>query len=97
MRGHNTQPPARLPLNFLGLDTWMTSKLNVALIRKLGGSLVYLTYFLTCYPWVFVHSGTIADVRLICAGNKCLCCTWFYDGDEKKSFAFNIEYSVFYM
>ena len=43
-----------------GSCTWMTSKLNVALIRKLLvlGSLMCLAYFLTCDLWLFVQPGT---------------------------------------
>ena len=32
--GRNTRLHARLPSSFLGMDAWMTSKLNVALVRK---------------------------------------------------------------
>ena len=56
--GHNTRPQPRLPHSFLGMDAWMNSKLTVVLIRALRGSLVFLAYFLTCYPWVFVQPGT---------------------------------------
>ena len=37
---------------------WMTSQLNVSLIRKLRGSLMCLAYCLTCHPWVFVQPDT---------------------------------------
>ena len=43
--GHNTRPHARLPPRFLGMYAWMTSQLNVALIRKLRGALLCLAYF----------------------------------------------------
>ena len=33
----------------------MTSQLNVGSIRKLSRTLICLAYFLTCYPWVFLH------------------------------------------
>ena len=56
--GHNTQPHARLPSSFLGMDVWMTLQLNVALIRKVREFLMCLTLHLTCYRWVFVQSGT---------------------------------------
>ena len=42
---HNTRPRARLPPSFLGMDAWMTSQLNVALIRKLRVALMYLANF----------------------------------------------------
>ena len=32
--GHNTQPDTQLPPSFLGMDAWMTSQLNLALIRS---------------------------------------------------------------
>ena len=47
MRGHpgyNTRPNARLPPSFLGMDVWITSQLNLSLIRKLRGSLIHLAY-----------------------------------------------------
>ena len=43
--------------SFMGMDAWMTPQLNIALIRKLRGTLMCLAYFLTCYPWVFVQPG----------------------------------------
>ena len=61
MRGqpeHDTRPHASLSHSFLDMDAWMTSQLNVALIRKLRGSLVCLAYFLTFYPYVFATPGT---------------------------------------
>ena len=36
----------------------MTSQLNVALMRRLRGSLMCLASLLTCYPWSFVQPGT---------------------------------------
>ena len=57
-KGYNTKPHARLPTSFLGMDVSMTSQLNLVLVRKLHGSLMYLAYFSTCYPWVFVQPGT---------------------------------------
>ena len=47
MRGQSgdyTRPHARSSPSFLGMDAWMTSQLNVALIRKLRGSLMCLVY-----------------------------------------------------
>ena len=38
--GHNTRPHAQLPPSFLGMDAWMTSQLNLALIRKLRETLM---------------------------------------------------------
>ena len=45
--GHNSRPHAQLQHSVLSMDVWITSKLNVALIRKLRGSLMCLNYFLT--------------------------------------------------
>ena len=42
---HTILPHARLPPSFLGMDARMTSKLNLALIHKLRGSLINLAYF----------------------------------------------------
>ena len=42
--GHDTRPHARLQPSFVGMDAWMTSQLNVVLIRKLLGSLLCLAY-----------------------------------------------------
>ena len=51
---HNTRLHARLPLDFLVMEAWMTSQLNV--------SFVFLSYSLTGYPGVFFQPGT--DRRL---------------------------------
>ena len=57
--GHDTRPHAQLAPSFLCMDTWVTSQLNVAFIRRLrGSSNMCLAYFLTCYPWVIVQPGT---------------------------------------
>ena len=55
---NNTQPHARLPPSFLGMNVWMTSQLSVALIHKIRGSFVCFAYFLTCYPRVLAQPGT---------------------------------------
>ena len=57
--GNNKRPHARLLPHILGMDARMASQLNIALIRKLRGSLLCLAYFLTCYPWVLVQLGTV--------------------------------------
>ena len=44
--GHNTRLDTRFPPIFLGMDAWVTSQLNVALARKLRGSLVCLAYII---------------------------------------------------
>ena len=57
MPGHNTRPYARLPPSFLSMDAWITSQLNVALIRKLLGYAWRIV--VTCYAWEYVQPGTI--------------------------------------
>ena len=39
--GHNI----RVPPGFLGMDAWMTSQVNIALLRKLRGPLICLNFF----------------------------------------------------
>ena len=56
--GNNARPHVRSPPSFLGMDAWMTSQLNVALIRKIRGSLMCLDYFLT-----LSNNQALADVR----------------------------------
>ena len=66
---HDTQLHTRLTSSFLGLDVWMTLKLNVALIHKLRRSC--LVVFLTCYPLV-LYNKALADAPLTGAGHGCL-------------------------
>ena len=63
-RAHSTRPNARLQPSFLGMDD-----LNVILIRKLRGSLMYFDYFLTC-----LYNQALADVRSTGVGIKSLYC-----------------------
>ena len=56
--GGITRPHARLQPSFLDMETLMTSKLNVALICKLGVLLTCLAYILACFPWFFLQSST---------------------------------------
>ena len=72
---YNTRPHAPMTPSFLGMDALMTSQLNVALIRRLRGSLMCLAYFLTCYLWLFVQP-VLADVRSTSAQFKCLYSTF---------------------
>ena len=72
--GHNTRPHARLPHIFVAMDAWMTSQLNLSLIRKLRGSLM-------CFAELFWHgiqgcfyNQALADVQSTSAGIKCLHC-----------------------
>ena len=48
----------------------MTSQLNVDLIRRVRGPLVSLTYFLTCYTWLFVQPGTARRPVDWCSNKK---------------------------
>ena len=75
--GHNTRPHARLPPTFLGMDATMhmslTTKLKVALIRQLSGSLMCLANFFdkVCMD---VCTTALTDDRSTDAGIECLYC-----------------------
>ena len=77
----NTQQQTWLPPSFLGIDAWMTSQLNIALIRKLCSMDVLGLYF-----WHVIHgylyNQALADVRSNCAVIKCLYWTgvdfWYF-------------------
>ena len=77
MRGQpeqNTRPHYRLPPSFLDMNARMNSQLNVALIRKLWGSLMCLSYF--CHATNgFLYNQALPDVRSTGAGIKCLNCS----------------------
>ena len=73
--GHNTQPHVRLPTSFLGMDAWMTSKLNVDLICKLREPLVYLDYLWDAIPRC-LYNQALAIVRSTGAGIRCLNCMY---------------------
>ena len=85
--GHNTRPHAWLPPSFLGMDARITStwQLNVALIRKLRGSLIYFAYVFTCYQWVF-YNQVLTDAQLTGAEIKCLYCNSFFLAHLKKRY-----------
>ena len=51
--GHNTQPHARSQPSVHGIDAWITSELNEALVCKLRVSLMSMADILTCHPWSF--------------------------------------------
>ena len=57
---------------FLGVNAWMTSQLNVALICELSGSFMCLAYFVI---YECCHNQALADVRSTGAGIKCLYCS----------------------
>ena len=54
----NIRPHAWLPHSILSMDVWATSQLNVALIRKLRGSLICMSCFLTCHLLLCVQPST---------------------------------------
>ena len=56
--GHNTQPHARLQPSFQGIDAWITSKLNEALVCIHGR----------------LYNQALADVRSTGAGVTCQHC-----------------------
>ena len=55
---HDTRPHTRWPHSFLGINGWMTSQLNVALIRKLHGFVLSLDYIFDMLSKGFVQRGT---------------------------------------
>ena len=71
---NSSQPHARWPHSFLGMDACVTSRLNVDLVHKLRVSLVCLAY----YFWHVIHgclyNHALVDVRSTGAGIKCLHC-----------------------
>ena len=70
--GYNTQPHALLPPSFLGMAAWMTSQLNVALIRKLRRSLMCLASFFgmlsmgVCTTRYWQTSGRLVQELNVC-------------------------------
>ena len=71
--GHSTRPHARLPPSFLGMDAWMTSQLDVALIRTLRESLMCLAYFFDVLSMdVCTTRHWQASGRLVQGLNVCL-------------------------
>ena len=66
MRGqpeHNAQPHARLQLSFQGIDAWITSELNEALVCKLRVSLMSLADIFDIPSMGVFHNQALADVR----------------------------------
>ena len=54
------------------MGAWITSQLNVALMRKLRGSLMCLAFF--PLPMGVYTNEHVADVRSTGAGIKCMYC-----------------------
>ena len=71
--GQNTRPYTWLPPSSLGMDAWMTSQLNIDLIRKLRTSLMCLAYFYAVHGCLC--SQARADVRSTGAWIECPYCT----------------------
>ena len=70
--GHNTRLDTRLPPSFLGMDAWMTSQLNVALARKLRGSLMFLACIVEVLAiGVFTTRHLMTSGRLVQELNVC--------------------------
>ena len=66
---HYARPHPPPPPIFQGMDAWMTSQLNVALIHKLCGSLMCLAYFLHVHDiHGCLYNQALADVRSTGAG-----------------------------
>ena len=71
--GHNKRPHARLLPSFLGMEAWMTSQLNVALIRKPHGVLMCLAYFFDMLSMgVYKTSHWKTSGRLVQELNTCI-------------------------
>ena len=73
--GHNTQPHARAQPSFQGIDAWITSELNEALVCKLRVSLMSLSDIFDIPSVGVLYNQALADVRSTGAGIKCLYCT----------------------
>ena len=61
---------------FLAIGAWITSQMNVALIRKLRGSLMSSPYFFEMLS-MSVFNPALADVQSAGAGVECLYCMLF--------------------
>ena len=72
--GHDTQPHARLQPSFQGIDAWITSELNEALVCKLRVSLMSLSDIFDIPSMGVLYNQALADVRSTGAGIKCLYC-----------------------
>ena len=72
--GHNTQPHVQLTPRFQGMDAWMISQMDVALIRKLSGSLMSLAYFDMLYMCVCTTRHCQTSGRLVQELNVCTVC-----------------------
>ena len=70
------------PVSWAWMNGWPHDRTNVALIRKLRGSLMCLTYL-----WHVIHGclsdQALADVRSTGEGIKCLYCTLYPRGCSK--------------
>ena len=62
------------PPSFLGIDAWMTSKLNVALISQVTWVIYVLGLFWHVIHW-YLYNQALADVRSTYAVINCLYCT----------------------
>ena len=74
--GHNAQPHARLKPSFQGIDAWITSELNEALVCKLRVSLMSLSDIFDIPSMGVLYNQALADVRSTRAGIKCVYCNW---------------------
>ena len=64
--GHNTQPNGRMLFRFLDMDTWMTSQMNVALIRKILGSFFDMLSMGACRTRHWQASGRLVQELNVC-------------------------------
>ena len=83
---HDTRPHARLQPIFLCMDAGMTSQLNVALIRKLHGSLMCLAYtFNMLSTSLFTTSQLQTSGRLMSQLNVCTVHETFENSGKTKN------------
>ena len=87
---------ARLPRSFLGMDAWITSQLNVALIFKLRGSFMCLAYFFGHVTNWCLNKRALADVRSTGAGIKWLYCTCLTMISNIRMFSSSDIFHLFY-
>ena len=90
--GIKTQPHARLPPSFLYMDACLTSQLNVALIRKLPGSLMCLNYYSMLLSMdVFTTRNRQTSGRLVQELNVCTVHVSDSEQSKRKSLHLHVQ------
>ena len=83
--GHNTQLHDRLQPSFHGIDAWITSELNEALVCKLRVSLMSMAGIFDIPSMGVLYNQALADVRSTGAGIKCRYCRSCHDEIEARN------------